>query len=104
MKRILDYFWPVVGLVAVVWSVKLLYDKLKAEAAVDAGIRALLGTGGLWNDVKLIAGVIGAKLADIPAHSWLLAGLSTLGAYAALAWYDRIGAEFRSSTLASAPL
>ncbi len=90
MKRYLDYFWPALGLVAVVWSVKLLYDKLRAEAAVDQGVRALLGAGGVWGDLKLIAGVIGAKLADIPVHSWLLAFASTIAAYAALAWYDRI--------------
>ena len=42
MKRILDFFWPAVGLVAVVWSVKLLYEKLAAEAATDEKVRALL--------------------------------------------------------------
>ena len=90
MKRYLDYFWPVIGLVAVVWSVKLLFDKLKAEAAAEAGVRALLGASGPWADLRIIAGVIGAKLGDIPVHSWLFAAASTLAAYAALAWYDRI--------------
>jgi uncharacterized membrane protein YbhN (UPF0104 family) len=90
MKRILDFFWPAVGLVAVCWSVKLLYEKLAAEAATDEKVRALLEAGGLWSDIKTIASVIGHKLGDIPAHGYWLAGLSTLLAYAALAWYDRI--------------
>lgn len=90
MKRILDFFWPAVGLVAVVWSVKLLYEKLALEAATDEKVRTLLEAGGLWSDIKIIASVIGHKLADIPAHGYLLAGASTLLAYAALAWYDRI--------------
>lgn len=90
MKRLLDFFWPAIGLVAVVWSVKLLFEKLRAEAAADSSVRMLLGAGGLWTDLKLIAGVIGGKLSDIPAHGWALAFVSTVGAYAALAWYDRI--------------
>jgi uncharacterized membrane protein YbhN (UPF0104 family) len=90
MKRVLDYFWPLLGLVAVAWSVHLLYAKLLAEAATDQGVRALLAQGGLWSDLSVIAGVIGKKLALIPAHSYLLALASTVGAYVALAWYDRI--------------
>lgn len=90
MKRTLDYFWPILGLVAVVWSVKLLYDKLRAEAAADVAGRALLSGGGLWSDIKTITGVIALKLSDIPPHAYLLAFASTLAAYAALAWYDRI--------------
>jgi uncharacterized membrane protein YbhN (UPF0104 family) len=90
MKRVLDFFWPLLGLVAVVWSVDLLYKKLKAEAAVDPAIRTLLDQGTLWTNIKVIAGVIGQKLAAIPPGAYLLAGLSTLVAYAALAWYDRI--------------
>jgi len=90
MKRILDFFWPVIGLVAVVWSVKLLFEKLADEAATDEKVRALLEAGGLWSDIKTIAAVIGNKLGAIPAHGYFLAGASTLVAYAALAWYDRI--------------
>ncbi len=90
MKRYLDYVWPIVGLVAVVMSVKLLYEKLKSEAASDLAVKALLESGDLWDHVKVIASVIGAKLAVIPPHSYLLAFASTLVAYAALAWYDRI--------------
>ncbi len=90
MKRIMDFVWPVIGLVAVVWSVDLLYKKLKAEAAVDAVTGAQLEAGSLLQNIGIIAGVIGQKLAAIPPHAYLLAGLSTLVAYAALAWYDRI--------------
>jgi uncharacterized membrane protein YbhN (UPF0104 family) len=90
MKRILDFFWPALGLVAVVWSVQLLYGKLKAEAATDAATRALLEAGSVWTNIGIIGSVIGHKIADIPASGYLLAGLSTLLAYAALAWYDRI--------------
>ena len=90
MKRYLDYVWPILGLVAVVMSVQLLYEKLKAEAASDLAVKALLETGDLWTHIKVIASVIGAKLAVIPPHSYLLAFASTLVAYAALAWYDRI--------------
>ena len=90
MKRVLDFFWPALGLIAVVWSVHLLYAKLASEAAADPGVRALLQSGNLWSDLKVIAGVIGTKLALIPVHSYLLASASTICAYVALAWYDRI--------------
>ena len=90
MKRYLDYFWPLLGLVAVVMSVKLLYEKLKTEAATEQGVKALLAAGDVWSDIKVIASVIGLKLAVIPVHSYLLAFAATLCAYAALAWYDRI--------------
>jgi uncharacterized membrane protein YbhN (UPF0104 family) len=90
MKRVLDYFWPLLGLVAVVWSVHLLYSKLLAEAGADPSVRALLQAGGLWSDLQIISGVIGRKLALIPATSYVLAMCSTIGAYVALAWYDRI--------------
>lgn len=90
MKKLMEYVWPVMGLVAVVWSVKLLYAKLKAEAAEDPAVQAILDQGSLWNNIRTIAGVIGHKIADIPPHAYLLAGLSTLVAYGALAWYDRI--------------
>ena len=59
-------------------------------AASDQAVRALLQTGDLWDHIKVIASVIGAKLAVIPPHAYLLACVSTLVAYAALAWYDRI--------------
>ena len=90
MKRYLDYLWPIIGLVAVIWSVELLWDKLKAEAGTDAAIEALLANAGLWESIKIIATRIGQKIAVIPAEAFLYAGLATLVAYAALAWYDRI--------------
>jgi uncharacterized membrane protein YbhN (UPF0104 family) len=90
VKRIKDFFWPIVGLVAVVWSVRLLYLKLQAEVAVDPAVRQRLAEGGVLNDLGVIASVIADKLVGIPPTSYLLAFASTLVAYAALAWYDRI--------------
>lgn len=90
MKRIMDYVWPLIGLVAVVLSVHALYTKLKAEAAVEPGVGALLAEGAVWDNIRTIAVVIAQKIAAIPPHGYMLAGLSTLVAYAALAWYDRI--------------
>ncbi|MDB5534716.1 MAG: hypothetical protein JWO28_3031 [Hyphomicrobiales bacterium] len=90
MKQLKNFFWPVVGLVAVAWSVKLLYFKLLHEVSVDPSIKAQLDAGGFTSDLGIIVHAITEKLAIIPPHSYLLAGLSTLVAYAALAWYDRI--------------
>ena len=90
MKRLKSFFWPVVGLVAVVWAVRHLYFKLQAEVATDPVVKKLLAEGGFWSDIKVIAMVIGERLAGIPLHGYLLAGASTLVAYTALAWYDRI--------------
>jgi len=90
MKRYLDYLWPIIGLVAVVWSVELLWSKLKAEAGSDAKIEALLADANLWQSIKIIAHRIGHKIAVIPPEAFFHAALATLLAYAALAWYDRI--------------
>ena len=90
VKRIKDFFWPTVGLIAVVWSVRLLYFKLQSEVAADPAVKARLEAGGLWADIQVIASVIAEKLTGLPASAYVLAGLSTLLAYAALAWYDRI--------------
>ena len=68
MKKISEFVWPIVGLVAVVASCYLLYDQLKTMS---------------WAQLQ-------AAFAAIPPHRFLLAALSTLLAYAALAWYDRI--------------
>lgn len=90
MKKIRDLIWPIVGLVAVVWSVRLLYKKLQAEVAGDPTAAAEMAAGGIWHNITVIAASIGQKLVDIPLQGYLLAALSTLVAYAALAWYDRI--------------
>jgi hypothetical protein len=66
------YGWPVVGIGAVVLSGWLLYSELRSLSFDD-----------LWHSLTAIGG-----------HQWLLAALSTLVAYAALAWYDRIGLQY----------
>ena len=69
MRKLAEYFWPVVGLAAVVGSFYLLYHEFEGES---------VGTE-VW-----------ANLKAIPPGDYFMAGLSTLLAYAALAWYDRI--------------
>ena len=88
MKRILEFVWPLVGVVAVVWSLVQLYTKLSHEVSLDDNVAAMLVEGSLFNNIGVIAGVIGHKIGDIPALSFTLAGISSLVAYAALAWYD----------------
>ncbi|PSH69855.1 hypothetical protein CU102_06250 [Phyllobacterium brassicacearum] len=66
--KLKDYVWPVIGLAAVGISVWLLYKELRS-ISLDDVIHSLYA---------------------IPTHRWILAGLSTLAAYAALAGYDRI--------------
>jgi glycosyltransferase 2 family protein len=68
MKHAREFVWPAIGLLAVVVSAWLLYHELR-DLSVEA----------VWS-----------SLTAIPAHQYLLAALSTLVAYAALAWYDRI--------------
>ncbi len=69
MKRALDFLWPVIGLLAVVASFYLLAREFRGESVMEA----------TWSDLR-----------SIPLHRYLLAAGSTLVAYAALAWYDRI--------------
>lgn len=90
MKRFKDWFWPIVGLLAVALSLKVLYDKLRGEAAADAATKALLENAGFLDSIAIISRVIGQKLAVIPTSGYLLAIAATLFAYWALAWYDRI--------------
>ncbi|KAF0229593.1 MAG: hypothetical protein FD175_1931 [Beijerinckiaceae bacterium] len=90
MKRLKDLFWPLVGLLAVGWSLNVLYSKLRMEAAADAATGALLDNAGFVESLKIIALQIGGKLSAIPHSGYLMAVLSTLAAYLALAWYDRI--------------
>lgn len=63
-----DYFWPAVGLAAVVLSVWLLYKELRGISLED----------------------VGDGLAAIRLHQWVLAALSSVVAYGALAGYDHI--------------
>ena len=69
MKRILDFFWPLMGFAAVAVSLWLLHKEFKGEAVGPD----------VWEHVRSIS---------LGHH--LLAIFSTLVAYAALAWYDRI--------------
>ncbi|ACB96601.1 UPF0104 family protein [Beijerinckia indica] len=69
MKRILEFVWPVTGVLAVVVSLWLLYQEFHGNA---------IGTQVL------------NQLRALPPHQYALAFVATLVAYAALAWYDRI--------------
>jgi uncharacterized membrane protein YbhN (UPF0104 family) len=68
MKNAREFIWPLIGLTAVVVSGWLLYRELRG-----------LSLGDVWT-----------SLTSIPPHRYALALASTLVAYAALAWYDRI--------------
>jgi hypothetical protein len=78
-----------VGLV-LVWSLWLLYSKLRGEVAGDPVARELLASGGFWFSLKVIAQSIGQSIAAVPPSGYALAAFSALMAYVALAWYDRI--------------
>ncbi len=71
MKRLKAYFWPVVGLAAILVSVRALVDELR----------------GLSLNEFL------ASFQAISLESWLLAIGSTFVAYAALAAYDRLALD-----------
>ncbi len=62
------YFWPVVGIGAVIFSLLLLWHELRGISIDD-----------VW-----------AGLSAIPARGWILAALSSVVAYASLAGYDHI--------------
>ncbi|MBZ9959982.1 MULTISPECIES: lysylphosphatidylglycerol synthase domain-containing protein [unclassified Mesorhizobium] len=62
------YFWPVVGIGAVIFSLLLLWHELRGISLDD-----------VWDGI-----------AAIPARGWILAGLSSVVAYASLAGYDHI--------------
>jgi hypothetical protein len=76
-KVLKKYGWPVIGLAAVVLSGWLLYSELRSLSFDD----------------------LVDSLAAISWHQWLLAAASTLVAYGALAWYDRIGLQFLGKTV-----
>ncbi|WP_415844219.1 lysylphosphatidylglycerol synthase transmembrane domain-containing protein [Stutzerimonas zhaodongensis] len=67
MKRS-DVAWTLVGILAVLLSGYLLYQEVRNLSLAE----------------------LTDSLNAITRHNWLLAGLATLGAYVALAWYDRI--------------
>ena len=69
MQRALDFLWPVLGLAAVVASFFLLAREFRGESVMGSTLEALKA---------------------IPLHRYAFAAVSTLIAYAALAWYDRI--------------
>jgi len=89
-KRFLNWAWPILSLASAACSIWLLQIKLEAEVAADPAVKAMLDDGALADDMKIISDAIVERLAQIPVEGWLLAGLATLVAYAALAWYDRI--------------
>jgi hypothetical protein len=68
MKNLRAFAWPIIGLSAVILSGWLLVRELRDLSIID-----------VW-----------ASLVAIPPEHYLLAAASTLVAYAALAWYDRI--------------
>lgn len=74
----------------ILWSLWLLYSKLRGEVAADPLTRDLLAAGGFWTSLRVIAESIMHSLAEVTGRGYLLAALSALGAYIALAWYDRI--------------
>lgn len=63
-----EWIWPVIGIGAVAFSIWLLIDELRGISLDD----------------------IGAGLAAIRPHQWLLSALAACAAYAALAGYDHI--------------
>ena len=69
MKRAFEFAWPVVGLLAVAAALWLLAREFHGESVRHDAMQALRA---------------------IPPHRYALAAMSTLVAYAALAWYDRI--------------
>lgn len=89
-KRIVHVLWKLVVALIVIGSVRLLYIKLQAEVSHDPATRVLLDNGGVWSDIQVIAGAIFTYVLNVPVSSHILAGLSTIAAYLALAWYDRI--------------
>jgi uncharacterized membrane protein YbhN (UPF0104 family) len=68
MKNVREFIWPAIGLFAVILSGWLLYKELRGLSLDD-----------VWE-----------SLTAVPSQRYALAGLSTLVAYVALAWYDRI--------------
>lgn len=72
MTKKSDIAWTVIGLAAVALSCYLLYQQIRHISLSD----------------------LTSSLHAITLHNWLLAVLATLGAYTALAWYDRIALSY----------
>ncbi len=68
MMKKSDWIWTMIGLAAVVFSCYLLYREIRTISLDE----------------------LTDSLHAIRAHNWLMAAGATLGAYVALAWYDRI--------------
>jgi len=83
-------FWLTFVAMVLAWSMWLLYSKLLAEVSSDPSAKALIAAGGLWTSLTVIYDSIAHSLSQVTAKAYALAGLSTLMAYIALAWYDRI--------------
>lgn len=66
-----EHLWPLVGLLAVALSILLLYNELRDISYED----------------------IVDSLSAIPTFAWLLSGVATLAAYAALAGYDSLALD-----------
>jgi len=90
MPRVVRVIWKLAAVLIVIGSVWVLYTKLQAEVSNDPATKALLDSGGLWSDIKVITAVITEYVLDVPFKSLFLAMLSALASYVALAWYDRI--------------
>lgn len=69
MKRFFEFVWPIIGIMAVIISLWLLFKEFNGSAVVPE----------VWDQLKTLV-----------FHQYFMAGLSTIAAYAALAWYDRI--------------
>ena len=68
MMKKSDWIWTLIGLAAVAFSCFLLYQEIRTISLDE----------------------LRESLHAISLHNWLLAAGATLGAYFALAWYDRI--------------
>ncbi|WP_297322927.1 YbhN family protein [uncultured Bartonella sp.] len=69
--KLKKYIWPLIGIIAMVVSIYILYNKLSAIS---------------FNDIT-------GRLESLSLHHWVLACFFSLLAYAALAGYDRIALQ-----------
>jgi glycosyltransferase 2 family protein len=90
MQQAKRMLWLLCVGAVVLWSLWLLYSKLLAEVATDPAAKAVIESGTLWTNLLVIVDTIARSIAEVSTRAYILAGLSALAAYAALAWYDRI--------------